>query len=105
MSDWIRNRDKSRFVHYEQAQYSEIVDVVSFMYSTAQRIAEAAIEENEKPQTRPIMLCEYAHAMGIMQHIINPYLTLSFICNNLFKKINRKQHGKSGGVLESFRRT
>jgi beta-galactosidase/beta-glucuronidase len=41
-----------------------VVDVVSFMYSTVERLRQAAIEEELKEQPRPIMLCEYAHAMG-----------------------------------------
>jgi hypothetical protein len=43
---------------------SDVVDVVSFMYSTVERLRQAAIEEELKEQPRPILLCEYAHAMG-----------------------------------------
>jgi hypothetical protein len=35
------------------------------MYSTAERLRQAAIEEELKEQPRPIMLCEYAHSMGM----------------------------------------
>lgn len=43
---------------------SEAVDVVSFMYATAERLQQAAREEELKENPRPIMLCEYAHSMG-----------------------------------------
>jgi beta-galactosidase/beta-glucuronidase len=35
------------------------------MYSTAERLRQAATEEELKAQPRPIMLCEYAHSMGM----------------------------------------
>jgi len=35
------------------------------MYTKAADLEAKAMAENLKEETRPIMLCEYAHAMGI----------------------------------------
>lgn len=59
-SDWIHNNEPSRPVHYEGAGQSPHVDIVSPMYAGIGRIAGYA----QKPQKRPLILCEYAHAMG-----------------------------------------
>lgn len=64
MRRWLKSRDPSRPIHYEPAQYSDIVDVVSFMYSTAAQLEYAAKAEMQKSNRRPILLCEYAHSMG-----------------------------------------
>jgi beta-galactosidase len=60
VSAWIHKRDPTRPVHYERALSRLHVDIVSPMYATIERIVEYA----QKPQTRPLILCEYAHAMG-----------------------------------------
>ncbi len=59
-SEWIHKRDKSRPVHYERAGQRPHVDIVSPMYSTVGWIIKYA---EKKPQ-RPLILCEYSHAMG-----------------------------------------
>lgn len=58
--DWIKRRDPSRPVQYEQAHEAANTDIVVPMYARIPRIVEYA-ESN--PQ-RPLILCEYAHAMG-----------------------------------------
>jgi beta-galactosidase len=60
ISAWIHKRDSTRPVHYERALTRPHVDIVSPMYAPIERIVEYA----QKPQTRPLILCEYAHAMG-----------------------------------------
>lgn len=60
VSAWIHKRDASRPVHYERALERSHVDIVSPMYATIERIVRYA----ETPQKRPLILCEYAHAMG-----------------------------------------
>lgn len=60
ISAWIHKRDPTRPVHYERALTRPHVDIVSPMYAPIERIVEYA----QKPQTRPLILCEYAHAMG-----------------------------------------
>lgn len=58
---WTRNRDATRLIHYERDLEDKVVDVVSRMYATPEE-CEALVEKNGK--TRPVILCEYAHAMG-----------------------------------------
>ncbi len=60
VSAWIHKRDPSRPVHYERALERPHVDIVSPMYARIEGIVKYA----EKPQKRPLILCEYAHAMG-----------------------------------------
>ena len=66
---YIKSRDNTRPVHYEGLQcadpkyyYTELVDMVSMMYPSQEKIREDVLE-NEK-ETRPFVLCEYTHAMG-----------------------------------------
>lgn len=59
-SDWIKGRDPSRPVHYERAGRRPHVDIVSPMYSRVEHIIEYA----ESDPDRPLILCEYSHAMG-----------------------------------------
>jgi beta-galactosidase len=59
-SDWIRRRDATRPVHYEQAGTGPETDIVCPMYPPPKRLE----EYGSRPQTRPMILCEYAHAMG-----------------------------------------
>jgi beta-galactosidase len=59
-SDWIHRRDPSRPVHYERAGQARHVDVVSVMYPSIQYLLRYAATSHE----RPLIMCEYAHAMG-----------------------------------------
>ncbi|MGB2908086.1 MAG: glycoside hydrolase family 2 TIM barrel-domain containing protein [Candidatus Aminicenantaceae bacterium] len=59
-SDWIHQRDPSRPVHYERALLRDHVDIYSPMYMRIEGLKRYA----SKPQKRPLILCEYAHAMG-----------------------------------------
>lgn len=61
MADWIHANDPTRFVHYESAGREPYVDVVSTMYPSVERIIEMATVPDDP---RPVMMCEYAHAMG-----------------------------------------
>ena len=68
-ANYIKNRDKTRPVHYEGLQnadpkyyYTELVDMVSMMYPSFETIKEKVLE-NPK-ETRPFIMCEYTHAMG-----------------------------------------
>ncbi len=61
MADWIRAHDRTRPIHYESAGHAPVVDMVSVMYPRVDRLIELA----EKPgETRPLLMCEYAHSMG-----------------------------------------
>ena len=59
-SEWIHRRDPSRPVHYERAGRRPHTDIVCPMYSRIESIVEYA----EEPRDRPLIMCEYAHAMG-----------------------------------------
>ena len=59
-SAWVHGHDSTRPVHYERAGRRAHVDIVSHMYTPPEEIAAEALE----PDSRPLMLCEYSHAMG-----------------------------------------
>ncbi len=60
-ADWIHAHDTTRFVHYHPAYDEPTVDVVSLMYPTVASLAAHAADTTDM---RPIIMCEYAHAMG-----------------------------------------
>ena len=59
-SKWIHEHDQTRPVHYERADQKPHVDIVSHMYQPAADMAREA--QNGDP--RPLIQCEYSHAMG-----------------------------------------
>jgi len=68
MAGWLRRYDPSRPIHYEGGvrtgrweRGSEITDVVNPMYPSVDRIIQWAETPGDK---RPLIMCEYAHAMG-----------------------------------------
>ncbi|NGO73901.1 glycoside hydrolase family 2 TIM barrel-domain containing protein, partial [Streptomyces boncukensis] len=61
MAAWIRERDPSRPVHYENDPGYPDSDLHSRMYAPHAEVAE--IGRAEGP-AKPFILCEYAHAMG-----------------------------------------
>ncbi len=60
ISYWSHLRDPSRPVHYERAGEKNHVDIVSPMYSRIEDIVKYAKTHSD----RPLIMCEYAHAMG-----------------------------------------
>jgi beta-galactosidase len=58
--NWIHGRDPSRPVQYEPARRAAHTDIVAPMYARIHHLEEYASEEHD----RPLILCEYAHAMG-----------------------------------------
>ena len=63
---WIKNRDKSRPVQYERAEHStnapeRHTDIWCPMYSKIEEIESYA---KDKKNDRPLIMTEYAHAMG-----------------------------------------
>ncbi|MBS2212898.1 DUF4981 domain-containing protein [Carboxylicivirga mesophila] len=58
--EWIKSRDTSRPVQYEQARSKDHTDITAPMYATIDWMREY-IEGDYK---KPYILCEYAHAMG-----------------------------------------
>jgi beta-galactosidase/beta-glucuronidase len=61
LADWIHAHDSTRPVHYESARDEPYVDIISTMYPKVDVLAQAAQVPGE---TRPFIMCEYAHAMG-----------------------------------------
>jgi beta-galactosidase len=59
-SKWIHERDNSRPVHYEQADHKSHTDIICPMYPPPAELGKYASQK----QTRPYIMCEYAHAMG-----------------------------------------
>lgn len=57
---WLKERDSSRLVQYEQAGEAWNTDVFCPMYPKIEEIEAYA----QKNPTRPLIMCEYAHAMG-----------------------------------------
>lgn len=61
MSDWIRQNDPHRPIHYHPAWDDAAVDQLAPMYPQVSEIIKWAQDESE---TRPVIMCEYAHSMG-----------------------------------------
>jgi beta-galactosidase len=59
-SAWIHERDPSRPVQYERAIREPHVDIYAPMYARIPHLLDWA----SRPRTRPLIMCEYAHAMG-----------------------------------------
>ena len=59
-SAWIHERDNTRPVHYERAARKPHTDIVCPMYAPISVLEKYGKEK----QNRPMILCEYAHAMG-----------------------------------------
>lgn len=60
MYHWIKEHDPSRLVHYEGDRSAQTTDVYSNMYFSLDDIKAHIAEKTD----RPLILCEYAHAMG-----------------------------------------
>ena len=65
MADWIREYDSSRLIHYEGKEpgYGPLpnhYDIIANMYPSVDLMVKL---HDENPE-RPVILCEYSHAMG-----------------------------------------
>ena len=87
-SAWIKQRDPSRPVHYEQAAHKPHADLFSPMYATIDGCEKYCRSEEKKPlgQQRPLIQCEYSHAMGNSSGNLVDYW-------NLFRKERLLQGG------------
>ena len=65
--EWIKQRDPSRPTHYHRGE--TYVDVVSPMYPSIGSI----IRHAESDDLRPLIMCEYSHAMGNSCGGLNDY--------------------------------
>lgn len=75
MYDWIKASDPSRPVHYEGDTGAQVVDVVSMMYPSVSEVENFAKSWNGK---KPLVLCEYVHAMGNGPGNIKEYVDLFY---------------------------
>ncbi|MFP9114404.1 glycoside hydrolase family 2 TIM barrel-domain containing protein [Flavobacterium sp. RHBU_3] len=57
---WLKERDNSRPIMFEQAGENANTDIVAPMYPSIQYMKEYAASN----KTRPFIMCEYSHAMG-----------------------------------------
>lgn len=57
---WVKERDDTRPVQYEQAGEAENTDIICPMYLKVESIEAYA----QRTTNRPLIMCEYAHAMG-----------------------------------------
>ena len=75
MALWTKHRDSSRLIHYERVFHPELsyllsdgradtscLDVYSRMYPPVSWIADEFLKDGR--EKRPLILCEYSHAMG-----------------------------------------
>lgn len=70
---WIKSEDTSRPVQYEQAHGNEFTDVYCPMYADYRHMEEYA---KRNDLTKPLIQCEYAHAMGNSQGGFKEYWDL-----------------------------
>ncbi|MBO7601863.1 MAG: DUF4981 domain-containing protein [Bacteroidaceae bacterium] len=110
--DWIKAEDKTRPVQYERAGYGGKTDIHCPMYMTP----ESAIKYSEDPsKTKPLIQCEYAHAMGNSQGGFKEYWDIirkypkyqgGFIWDFVDQSIRWEKNGKMiyayGGDFNKF---
>ncbi|XP_052176349.1 uncharacterized protein LOC127790740 isoform X2 [Diospyros lotus] len=71
LAGWIRGKDPSRLLHYEGGgSRTSSTDIVCPMYMRVWDIVKIATDPTE---SRPLILCEYSHAMGNSNGNINEY--------------------------------
>ncbi len=61
MYDYIKTVDRTRLVHYEADSDARTADIFSRMYTSQQEIVSMA---KEPKWDKPLVMCEYIHAMG-----------------------------------------
>lgn len=71
LAGWIRGKDPSRLLHYEGGgSRTTSTDIVCPMYMRVWDILKIAKDQSE---SRPLILCEYSHAMGNSNGNIHAY--------------------------------
>lgn len=77
MSEFFREHDNTRLVHYEgiswDRRYPNTSDIESQMYTPAAEVEKFILEHPEKP----FILCEYTHAMGNSNGAMHKYTDLT----------------------------
>ncbi|MXV16761.1 DUF4981 domain-containing protein [Pedobacter sp. HMF7056] len=83
---WIKQRDNTRMVQFEQAGEAANTDIVCPMYPSITNMKRYAAAE----KTRPYIMCEYAHAMGNSNGNFQEYWDI----------INSSQHMQGGFIWD-----
>lgn len=76
MYDWAKSHDPTRLVHYEGDMQALSADMFSYMYPSIERLIHLAKTEgvaDDGSYDKPIVLCEYAHAMGNGPGLLEDY--------------------------------
>ncbi len=68
-AEWLKERDPSRPIHYERAGFAPHTDIYCPMYPSVSYIKNYGASVQE----RPLIMCEYAHAMGNAMGSLNDY--------------------------------
>ena len=84
---WIKREDPSRPVQYERALGTDFTDIFCPMYASCRSMEEYA----RRPDAKPFIQCEYAHAMGNSEGGFKEYWDLI-----------RKEPGLQGGFIWDF---
>ena len=71
---WINEYDPSRPVHWERALNGDNTDIFAEMYTTPEGVERYATDKNNK---KPMIMCEYAHAMGNSGGVMHEYMDLA----------------------------
>jgi beta-galactosidase len=72
MYDFIRAYDPTRLIHYEADHEAKTVDIYSKMYASCDEIIRFATQS--ETWEKPLVLCEYIHAMGNGPGAIKEYV-------------------------------
>ncbi|GAB1315863.1 hypothetical protein MFIFM68171_06073 [Madurella fahalii] len=75
MYKFIKAVDKSRLVHYEGDWWAQSADIISRMYHSVKDMEGYA---KERTWDKPVVLCEYVHAMGNGPGAIREYVELFY---------------------------
>lgn len=75
--EWVKKRDPGRPVHHEGDVDAVSADMFSYMYPSLEKLVGKATAEGGGFQ-KPIVLCEYAHAMGNGPGYRHHFIIISF---------------------------
>jgi beta-galactosidase len=67
MYEYAKEFDPGRPIHYEGDPHAESADMYSYMYPSVDRLIQLTLTEgvnSDGSYEKPVILCEYAHAMG-----------------------------------------
>ncbi|MEP4077253.1 glycoside hydrolase family 2 TIM barrel-domain containing protein [Haloferula sp.] len=112
-SNWIRQNDPSRPIHYEQGKKAAHVDLFTPMYATHKACEKYCREEEKKPlaKQRPLIQCEYSHAMGNSSGGLEDYWKLfekerllqgGFIWDYIDQGLRQTKKNAQGDTVEYF---